>query len=238
MSGKLLSFFGEPALKAAVRRRVAEHQRLDQITQGVYWDDHRFRGCFIGCSLHSRFYSDFERLLGLPTWLARLGERVFECLDRVYAVRFPLRLYDAIPVGVDLTPVRHAFLAWLVREYCVPHDRRHVAVALAHEAALRGDPDWPAERAAADDRVREAVEAADYRASDVACIARNAIAEDDEDFVVDNTVYAFGDVAAAASGDKLIALCAAIPDAAVEAHLPDDPAFAAYYDAVLAEQVA
>ena len=47
----MLSFFGEPCLKAAVVKRVKEHQRLDQIIQGTYWDG--ARGCAIGCVLHS-----------------------------------------------------------------------------------------------------------------------------------------------------------------------------------------
>jgi len=110
------TFFGEPQLKAAVRHRVAEHQRLDQIAQRFYWADGS--GCFIGCSLHSGKHSDFERLLGLPRWFAHLGEFIFEglCPDR--AVDFPLAVYDALPVGVPWErfsrEVRSRFMLWLI----------------------------------------------------------------------------------------------------------------------------
>ena len=71
----MLSFFGEQCLKDAVIERVKEHQRLDQIIQGTYWDG--ARGCAIGCVLHSSDHMAYETQLGLPIFLAYMDENIF-----------------------------------------------------------------------------------------------------------------------------------------------------------------
>ncbi len=47
----ILAFHGEQLLKQAVMDRLYEHQRLDQIVQGVYWE--QGRGCHLGCITHA-----------------------------------------------------------------------------------------------------------------------------------------------------------------------------------------
>ncbi len=115
----MLSFFGEQSLKDAVVARVKEHQRLDQITQGQYWEqdsDGIFRGCGIGCVLHSGTHIDFERQLGLPIFLAYMDEHIFESLPLAQAKWWPLRLMEAMPVGVDLTLICPRFIYWLLSD--------------------------------------------------------------------------------------------------------------------------
>lgn len=108
------SFFGEQDLKDAVVQRVAEHERLDQIIQGTYWDGSK--GCGIGCVLHSHEHMAFERQLGLPVFLAYLDEHIFESLPSDEAKNWPLRFAQAIPVGVDLDLIYPQFMHWLLSD--------------------------------------------------------------------------------------------------------------------------
>jgi hypothetical protein len=114
MEGIMLSFFGEQCLKDAVVARVKEHQRLDQIVQGTYWDG--TRGCAIGCVLHSSDHMAYETRLGLPVFLAYMDEYVFESLPLVGARAWPLRFIEAVPVGVDLELVFPRFMHWLLSD--------------------------------------------------------------------------------------------------------------------------
>ena len=108
------SFFGEQDLRDAVVQRVAEHERLDQIIQGTYWDGSK--GCGIGCVLHSDEHMAFERQLGLPVFLAYLDEHIFESLPSEEATRWPLRFVQVIPVGVDLDVIYPKFMHWLLSD--------------------------------------------------------------------------------------------------------------------------
>ena len=110
----MLSFFGEQCLKDSVVARVNEHQRLDQIIQGTYWDGGK--GCAIGCVLHSGDHMAYERQLGLPVFLAYLDEHIFESMTPEKARGWPLRFIEAVPVGVDLELVFPRFLHWLLSD--------------------------------------------------------------------------------------------------------------------------
>jgi hypothetical protein len=112
----MLSFFGESCLKESVVARVKEHQRLDQIVQGTYWDG--ARGCAIGCVLHSGEHMAYETQLGLPVFLAYLDEHIFESLPPKEAVLWPLRFIEAVPVGADLEMVFPRFMHWLLSDPC------------------------------------------------------------------------------------------------------------------------
>ena len=120
----MMSFFGEQTLKDAVVARVKAHQELDQIVQGTYWDG--TRGCSIGCALHSSNHMAFETQLGLPVFLAYMNEHIFERLPLAEAKQWPLRLIEAVPVGVDLELVFPRFMHWLLSD---PHGMRQYADA-------------------------------------------------------------------------------------------------------------
>ena len=115
----MISFFGEQCLKEAVVERVREHQRLDQIIQKIYWAqqaDGIYRGCAIGCVLHSGNHMDYERQLGLPVFLAYIDEHIFESLPARESTAWPLRFIEAVPVGVDLEMVHPRFMHWLMTD--------------------------------------------------------------------------------------------------------------------------
>jgi hypothetical protein len=120
----MISFWGEDCLKKAVIARVKEHQRLDQIIQGTYWDG--ARGCAIGCVLHSGDHMAYETQLGLPVFLAYMDEHIFEQLPLEEAKGWPLRFIEAVPVGVDLDLIFPRFVHWLLSD---PHGLREAADA-------------------------------------------------------------------------------------------------------------
>lgn len=114
----LRAFFGKKAIKAKYVSRVRKHREADQIRQGFgYWkkdDAGKFRGCAVGCTLHSDSHAAYEIELGVPRALARLEDRIFERLPAARALDWPTQFLEAIPVGADLSLVIPKFLLWLL----------------------------------------------------------------------------------------------------------------------------
>ncbi len=124
------SYLDDPTLKERFLAQLAWHRQKDMIAQGVYGDmtdSGNFRGCAVGCSISSLAriegeysfdtmdHSLFERLLGVPAWLAHLEDAIFEGLPWDDARLWPERFAAAVPVGVDLWPLRWPFGEWLLR---------------------------------------------------------------------------------------------------------------------------
>ena len=136
----LITYKNDPALKAAFLGQLAEHEAADAFLQGTYAQmNGHFRGCGIGCSLHSLnviqgrtplFNTDvharFPSELGWPLWLAYLEDHVFEHLPIEAAKHWPRQLSEAVPVGVTVPDVVLAkLLRWvLIGEERRPHDGR------------------------------------------------------------------------------------------------------------------
>lgn len=99
----MLSYQGSEEKKAMFVQRFAEHRALDAVIQGTGYENGR--GCFIGCTMQEYKHESFASQIG-PDWLAHLADKIFEGLPRAEAAQFGTDLLDAIPVGVDLEPVR------------------------------------------------------------------------------------------------------------------------------------
>lgn len=110
----LLSFHSDPKIKAKYLKRVREHELNDEIVKGVYWENGK--GCALGCSVHSADHKAYEIELGLPEWLAHLEDVLFEGLPNEEAKKFPAAFLEAIPVGVNLDPVRLKFSTFMLEE--------------------------------------------------------------------------------------------------------------------------
>ena len=98
------SYHNDPAVKEKYQQRFAAHRAADEVVQGTGFDNGR--GCFVGCTLDEYDHSRFPVELGWPEWLARLAESIFEGLPKAEAPQFGTDFHAAIPVGVDLEPVR------------------------------------------------------------------------------------------------------------------------------------
>jgi len=101
----LRAYHGDPAIKAKYLDRVRAHAAADALTQGVGWKNGK--GCAIGCTLEAYDHSRYPIELGLPEWLARLEDAIFEGLSHAEAMTWPESFLEAIHPGADLEPVRH-----------------------------------------------------------------------------------------------------------------------------------
>ena len=110
----MLSFLNDRKVKAKYLGRVREHAKADEIVKGRYWE--RGKGCAVGCTIHGSVHATYETELGIPAWLAKLEDALFENLPDATAKKFPARFLSAIPVGVNLEPVRWRFALVLLAE--------------------------------------------------------------------------------------------------------------------------
>lgn len=126
----MLSYNGDPLLKAEFVAHVERHRLEDRIIQGSYGKlvGAEWRGCAIACAARSLDEIDGLPLrvgngrhefvaerLGWPMWLVCLDEAIFESLPAAVAREWPGRLARAIPVGVDLDdmgPINAGYYAY------------------------------------------------------------------------------------------------------------------------------
>src|SRR4051794_6556141 len=104
----LVAYHNDSATKEKYVNRLAEHRRLEHLTQGAGWERNgRTKGCAVGCTLENYDHSLYPVELGLPEWLARLEDHLFEALPKGEAEQFAVDFLNAIPVGANVEPVRH-----------------------------------------------------------------------------------------------------------------------------------
>ena len=126
----MITYNGDPVFKKQFVAEVVKHRKSDMVLQGTYGQQNgRWRGCAVACSLRSLDilkgrkpkveYNDhprFEREGLWPEWLARLEDAIFENLPQEQALLWPEKLAKAVPVGVDIEPVKWKFCAFLLSE--------------------------------------------------------------------------------------------------------------------------
>jgi len=125
----LVAYKNKPELKEKFVAEIIKHRKADQILQGTYGrgSGKDWKGCAVGCSVHSlneinktRFQTSnhkvYETALGIPEWLARLEDTIFEGLPVKEAKLWVERFAEAIPVGANLEPVKWKFCAYLLKE--------------------------------------------------------------------------------------------------------------------------
>lgn len=106
MEEVLISYHNDPIVKAKYVARFAAHRAADEVIQGLGFNPETQHGCFVGCTLNDYNHKAFETELGWPEWLARLTDTIFEGLGAKDAAQFGSDLLEAVPLGVDLSPVR------------------------------------------------------------------------------------------------------------------------------------
>lgn len=177
MTAAILTYYNDPARKAVRIERCKAHMEADRLRAGTYGDQdgEKFVACAIGCqiydiaqergvswgSLRNGKHKVVADDYGWPEWLCWLEDTIFEGLPPDQRAGWPLRLVTAVPVGRDISAVRHRFLAFIAREV-VQFDRERFPdvaaanelVAVLHERAAAGDMPtteaWSAARSAAE----------------------------------------------------------------------------------------
>ena len=111
---QLLSFHNDKKIKQKYVARLKAHAEADEFIKGKYWEDGK--GCAVGCTIHSNQHKAYETELGLPEWLARLEDQIFEGLSNENAKKFAVDFLLSIPVGKDLESVKWKFCSFVLKE--------------------------------------------------------------------------------------------------------------------------
>src|SRR5271165_4723836 len=241
----MIAYHGKQEVKELYLSRVRAHRAADQLRQGFgYWDkddEGEFRGCAVGCTLHSNDHSAYETELGIPRTLARLEDGIFEGLPMDRAQSWPEEFLSVIQVGADLSLVWPHFAIWLmsdemwgVRQYSKSYQLgwSENGVVDLYNRKIIGDTPHRGEWKAAASSVyevsasayavdsSEATESADYADSAYAYAAYAGYAPDAETYVykaAEAAIFAAASHPAArnqariAQADKLLELMAAAP---------------------------
>ena len=101
----LRSFHNDIEVKKKYVARTEAHRKADTLIRGTGWDGHR--GCAVGCTLEAYDHSRYPVELGLPEWLARVEDTLFEGMSKDNAMLWPSRFLMAIPVGVTEQQFEH-----------------------------------------------------------------------------------------------------------------------------------
>lgn len=191
----LLSFHNDPKIKEKYLARVKTHREQDAIIQGTGWENGK--GCAVGCTLEDYKHSLYPIELGLPVWLARLEDAIFEGLPLSVAVLWPERFLSAINVGSNLDKVLHQLsirrmdrLLKLQKENNIDDSLKTkiieaiLGVRYCHQAELDNAPcDWNSARKTSRSAVEaaaeteKAAEAAAYSAGYSALLSAGSAAE-------------------------------------------------------------
>ena len=107
------AFHGSRGIKAAYLRRVEDHRKADEIVKGQYWRGGK--GCAVGCTIHSEDHKAYELELGIPEWLARAEDTLFEGMDSERARLWPSQFLKAINTGANLDKVKIPFVIFILQ---------------------------------------------------------------------------------------------------------------------------
>jgi len=125
---KTLSYHNDKKLKDDMVKEMLHHQKADALIKGTYSRMNGiFRGCAVGCGVQSLNlkrgltikhddHAEYAKALGVPEWLARLEDTLFENLPEKESKEFPVKLLKVIPVGVNLESVKWKFSAFILKE--------------------------------------------------------------------------------------------------------------------------
>jgi hypothetical protein len=111
---QLLSFHGDKKIKEKYVNRLRAHAKADELIKGKYWEGGK--GCAVGCTIHSSEHVAYETQLGIPEWLARLEDALFEGLPNGHAKKFAVDFLNAVPVGVNLESLKWKFCSFILSE--------------------------------------------------------------------------------------------------------------------------
>lgn len=186
-------------------KEMKMHAKMDAFIKGTYGEseDGIFKGCSVGCALHSVSrlkgtaldtgdHELFEKYLGVPEWLARLNDTLFENLPEERSKKWPVEFSEAINEGADLDKIKTPYLVYILTENLktldsLKVDKEHTQVIKAIEQTRAAtlqvikahESDDKDELSAAESAARSAAEsvawaAAESAAESAAWAARSA----------------------------------------------------------------
>ncbi len=109
----MIAFHNDPKVKEKYLTRVIAHQKADNLIRGTGWENGK--GCAVGCTLENYNHSAYEIELGIPEWLARLEDTLFESMSLKKSKTWPEKFLEAIPIGADLEKIKTPFLILILK---------------------------------------------------------------------------------------------------------------------------
>ena len=109
---ELKAFHNEKSIKLKYVKRMSDHIKADELIHGEGWKDGK--GCAVGCTLNRYDHACYQNELGLPEWLARLEDSLFENMSIEKSKTFPLLMLQAIPIGVNLDKTYHKMQIYIL----------------------------------------------------------------------------------------------------------------------------
>lgn len=114
-------------------KELRAHQKADDFIKGSYWNGSK--GCAVGCSLESikrtkkielseSDHAQYPTLLGIPEWLARVEDTIFEGLPLGRSKSWPVEFAKAIPENVDLEKLKGPFLILVLERTLTTFDHK------------------------------------------------------------------------------------------------------------------
>jgi hypothetical protein len=112
----LRAFHNDAKIKEKYLSRVRAHKAADEIIHGTYGEQvgMTYKGCAVGCTIHSGTHAAYEAELGIPQILARLEDGIFEGLNSPRDKEWPEQFLESVPVGVDLSNIWPQFAIWIL----------------------------------------------------------------------------------------------------------------------------
>ena len=123
-------------LKSALVAEIRKHREQDQVIQGSYgaYEEGKFRGCAVGCAIHSladmtgtflvtKDHGIYELKLGIPRILAELQDLIHEGLSDESFPTWPERFMEAVPTETELSKVWPGFTIWLIGDFLAEKQR-------------------------------------------------------------------------------------------------------------------
>lgn len=109
----MLSFHNDIKIKQKYLDRVQHHMDMDNLVRGTGWENGK--GCAVGCTLEKYDHKAYEIELGIPEWLAKVEDTLFEGMDFEKSKTWPKDFLEAIPLGVDLEKCKPKFLVAVLK---------------------------------------------------------------------------------------------------------------------------
>jgi len=107
------AFHNDTEVKKKYLSRVEHHIKVDNLIRGKGWDGSK--GCAVGCTLEKYDHKAYETELGIPEWLARVEDALFEGMNLEKSKTFPKEFLESINPGSDLDKIKAPFLIMVLR---------------------------------------------------------------------------------------------------------------------------
>jgi len=209
---KVKAFHNQLPLQKEFLDRVQGHYDADEIIHGVYWE--RGKGCAIGCMVHSNQHKDLESLYGIPVWIGRLVEVLFEGMENKFSKEFVLNFAKTISkpsfLGFDnWSHVYHLLGFHILEKECKHIDHPLVKqpihdIMILHKTEETDKEKWTAAASAAESAARsvesvESVESVAWSAWSAAWSAAESTAGSAAGSAAISAGYAAGSAAGSAA---------------------------------------